>query len=615
MPERKSQLDVYRIDRNTILNELSDCINSKLLENLQAISNKMNNALAIPEDEIKFLSETMVNHVIDQQNANVKGLKYIPITLNPSQYNSYELLLYEASSAPTSAVVNLVFDRIVGKTKKNSNVSYILFLCSNRNIYAFCSGSGWQTVTRYVDTLFGLQILSRLIPANTSAINSVHYRGFTGTVAAQTINFRKKARASEVVDFGRLCKDLSGHISIEKAKDALGIDFSTKKKNVGADFKSSFRLRRRMVLAEFCSLLDKITDLLSQKPYFSIEDWLGISPLGDSSREKTLKRELIDELLNRLYRSTIDDSDHGFDMFISDSDISSYMSAGIYKLSVGNEVEKFDEFTCWEDLKLYIKKMIDKYEGDIGSKQQSIVDKLKKTRIDSYLENESGFAITSRKLVDSIHLDFVCDRRNYLRLDGKWYVVYGGLNDRLNNELPLLINDKLSSISLPAWTEDNEDAYIDLLSQQHGHAKMHKKRPLDQIELCDTMFFESNRLLLCHIKDNFNTTMRVLAAQVQSSAELLTDIRLSGRISELKNSWTSYSTIKNIPSWDIVEDALSGKYEIVECIVMNPGVDISSSVSLINSTIAKYELSTLIKNWTYPYLLEIALPGNDYGKS
>lgn len=615
MPERKSQLDVYRIDRNTILNELSDCIDSKLLEKLQAISNKMNNTLAISEDEIKLLSKTMVNHVIDQQNANVKGLKYMPITLSSSQYNSYKLLLYEAFSASTSAVVNLVFDRIVGKTKNNSNVSYILFLCSNRNIYAFCSGSGWQTVTRYVDTLFGLQILSRLIPANTSAINSVHYRGFTGTVAAQTTNFRKKARASEVVDFGRLCKDLSGHISVEKAKEALGINFSTKKKNVGADFKSSFKLRRRMDLAEFCSLLDKITDLLSQEPYFSIEDWLGISPLGDSSREKTLKRELIDELINRLYRSAIDDSDHGFDMFISDSNISNYMSAGKYKLSIGNEVEKFDEFTCWEDLKLYIKKMTDKYEGDIGSKQQSIVDKLKKTRIDSYLENESEFPLTSRKLVDSIHLDFVYDKRNYLRLDGKWYVVYGGLNDRLNKELPLLIKDKLSSIPLPAWTEDNEDDYIDLLSQQYGHAKMHKKRPLDQIELCDTMFFESNRLLLCHIKDNFNTTMRVLAAQVLSSAELLTDIRLSGRISELKNSWTSYSKIKNIPSWDMVEDALSGKYEIVECIVMNPGVDISSGVSLINSTIAKYELSTLIKNWTYPFHLEIALPGNDYGNS
>jgi hypothetical protein len=44
---------------------------------------------------------------------------------------------------------------------------------------------------------------------------------------------------------------------------------------------------------------------------------------------------------------------------------------------------------------------------------------------------------------------------------------------------------------------------------------------------------------------------------------------------------------------------------------MNPGIDISKDVSSINSTIAKYELLTLVKKWSYAFSLEIILPGSN----
>ncbi len=163
-------------------------------------------------------------------------------------------------------------------------------------------------------------------------------------------------------------------------------------------------------------------------------------------------------------------------------------------------------------------------------------------------------------------------------------------------------------LKLPTWSSCNEDEYLNILTESNHHAKLHKKKPLDNIELCDTIVFIDNKLILCHVKDNFNTTMRVLVAQIQSSADLLTDIKANNRFDEFHESLKKYFEIPNMPCWEIIQDALNDKYEIFECIVMNPSINILNDVSKIRSIIAKYELSTLIKKWTNHIPLIITFP-------
>lgn len=595
MSRNKSQLDVYRIDRLAVLTELKDSIDESSYLRMQEISQNMDNFAEISEEDVLYYSSMIIEFIVGQQNNKQKGLKFKSIALEPALYRSYKLVLYEAYSEPTSAVKMLVNDQLIGRTRKNTNVSYVLFLINQRNIFSFCSGSGWQTIKPYADPLFGLHILSHLVSASASCINTVHYRGFTGTIATQRTSFRRNARTNEIIDFGQLCRDLSGRISVERAKEALGIQSSPKRKNVGADFKSSFKLKKRMNLSEFCDLLDKITDLLNSEPYFNVEDVLGITPIGDSSKEKKLKKELLDEVLGKFYTNSLNKDPDDEDVFISDSNISDYMSAGVYRLSYNSHSTSVDEFSCGAHLKEYIDYIISKYQGNSAEMQQYVVNSLKETNIESFGENENDPPLTSGKLVNCIQLNLVYRSRNYIFLEGKWYVVYEGLTDKLNAGLPALIKERFSPIKLPQWRDMDEDTYIDLLSLHHNHAKMHRLRPLNNIELCDTILFSDNRLIFLHIKDGFDTSMRVLTAQVQSSAELLTDVILTNRLDELKAKWNALSYIKNIPGWSIIEDAILGKYRIVECLVMNPGIDIAKDVSSINSTIAKYELSTLIR--------------------
>jgi uncharacterized protein (TIGR04141 family) len=462
MSRNKSQLDVYRIDRSAVLNELKESIDESSYLRMQELSNNMNDFVEISEDDMSYFSTTIIEFIIGQQNNKKKGLKYKSIALEPAQHKSYKLVLYEAYSEPISAVKMLVNDQLIGRTRKNSNVSYILFLINQKNMFSFCSGSGWQTIMPYADPLFGLHVLSRLVSANASCINTVHYRGFTGTIATQRTSFRRNARTNEIIDFGQLCRDLSGRISVERAKEALGIQSSPKRKNVGADFKSSFKLKKRMNLSEFCDLLDKITDLLSAEPYFNVEDVLGISPIGDSSKEKILKKELLDEVLNKFYINSLNNNLDDEDVFISDSNISDYMSAGVYRLSYGGHSTSVDEFSCGAHLKEYINYIISNYQGNPAEMQQYIVNSLKGTNIESFAENESEPPLTTGKLVNCIQLDLVYKKHNYIFLEGKWYVVYEGLTDKLNAGLPALIKERLSPTKLPQWKGTDEDTYIDI---------------------------------------------------------------------------------------------------------------------------------------------------------
>ncbi len=607
MTEGKSQLDLYRIDRVTALNEMAEkgVLENEKLSELYDLEKNSSNASA---EQVSNLSESIIKHIIATQNIKPKSLHYHEKILKENDIQNYTLVLYEAKSTPQSPIIALLGERVEGRSDRGANISHILFVYDKENIFAFCSGAGWQVVSPFVDGLFGLQIMSRLIPENKEAINAVKLRGFAGTVAGQTTNYRKKARASEIIEFGQLFKDLSGHIEKEIAQSGLGIEISQKRKNIGADFKNSFKLRKRMTLVEFVSLLNKISELLKTEPFFSIEDWLGLSPLGRSKKDKALSKKLLAMGLHKIYLESLCEEEPKFEVFVSDPDLVLYTTSNYYRLNSKEGSFTYDEFHNETDLIKYVKEVLHIIE-DGPDKEQKLIEFLTNTYLESHIEDDQ-VPLTSSPLVKCLQFYVSYEGKNYIHIDGQWYVIYEALGEKLNRELPSLIRARESMFTMPEWGSGlAEEKYLSLLSTHYSHAVLHRKRPLDNIELCDTMFIDGKRLVLCHVKDGFDTKMRVLAAQVRSSANLINDMKLSNRINELKVKWASFANVSNLPSWDIVEKAILGidGYQVVQCIVFNPDIDFDSITS-INSIIAKYELSSLIKKWEYEFPLEIALP-------
>ena len=385
---------------------------------------------------------------------------------------------------------------------------------------------------------------------------------------------------------------------------------SSKRKTIGAEFKNSFKLRKRLTLVEFADLLQNLTELLQEEPFFSIEDWLGLSPLGKTQKDKKTIKILFDEAIKQLYRKAEDDSIQ-LDIFVCNPNLTAYMSANSYKLSYDDLEYESTEFYDEIPLIEYVKKLKE-YFSDEEDVEQKVTNALKETLLESFIDGEE-YADTSSKLIKCMQLSINHERKNYILVDGEWYVVYEGLEKKLNSELPKIIRGRKSSFSLPIWESGfSEDQYLDILTDDpYNHAKLHRMRPLDNIELCDTMFMRDKTLVLCHVKDGFNTNMRVLTAQVRSSAELLIDIKMSNRVNELSVTWAKYKREKNMPDFDIITKSILGidGYSVEECVVFNPKDEIEKSVENNNSVIAKYELSLLIKRWGFDIPLTVSIPG------
>ena len=610
MASNKSQLDVYRIDIQIVLNDLLSRVAGTENEELQNLIREMNESEDNLSDAVLQCAQRIIKHIIETHNDKKNTLNYNPKDLNDSFIDNYAMKLYEGISKPQSPIYTLLDDRVSGS--KGVSYSHILFVYNKENIFAFCSGAGWQVVSPFVDSLFGLQILSRLIPENAAAISSVKFRGYSGTVAGQETNFRKKARASEIIEFGQLFKDMSGSIGKETIKDALGIELTAKRKTVGADFKNSFKLKKRLTLAEFSSLLQKITALLEVEPYFSVEDWLGLSPLGKTQKDKLLAKELFDEVFALFLRKSIDNSVQT-DAFICNPKLSLYMAANNYKLSHGNCEYEHDEIFDVDSVIPFVNQLRIKFASEENA-DEKIIKALSESVLESFIDGET-YSDTSDKLKKCIQICILYKGKNYILVDGDWYVVYEGLEQKLNRELPGIMRGRNSTFALPGWRKGlSEDEYLNFLtSSPYNHAKLHRKRPLDNIELCDTMFLNGKTLVLCHFKDGFNNSMRVLTAQVRSSVELLIDIKMSDRVEELAASWNKYAGIENIPNFEIVKKAILGidGYSIEECIVFNPRDEILETMDTNDSVIAKYELSLLIKRWGFDIPLTLSLPGSD----
>ena len=610
LASNKSQLDVYRIDTQTVLNDMLSRLTGQENEDLQNLIKKASESKEILSEAVLQCSQSIIEHIIKMHNDKKNTLNYAKKDLHDAFIDNYAMKLYEGISKPQSPIYILLDNRVSGA--KGVSYSHILFVYNKENIFAFCSGAGWQVVSPFVDSLFGLQILSRLIPENVAAISSVKFRGYSGTVSGQETNFRKKARASEIIEFGQLFKDMSGSIGKEAIKDALGIELSEKRKTVGANFKNSFKLKKRLTLSEFSSLLQKITELLDVEPYFSVEDWLGLSPLGRTQKDKLLAKELFDEVFKLILCKAKDNSIQ-VDAFVCNPQLSLYMSANNYKLSYGTCEYEHDEIFDASSLIPFVNQLRLKFDSEENADEKAI-KALSESELESFIDGETS-ADTSDKLKKCIQICILHKGKNYILVDGDWYVVYEGLEQKLNRDLPGIIQGRKATFSLPAWNKGlSEDNYLDLLtSSPYNHAKLHRKRPLDNIELCDTMFLNGKTLVLCHFKDGFDNNMRVLTVQVRSSVELLIDIKMSDRIDELTASWKKYKDIENIPDFEIIKKAILGidGYTIEECIVFNPRDEIIKTLDTNDSVIAKYELSLLIKRWGFDIPLTISLPQTD----
>ena len=143
--EGKSQLDLYRIDKNTTLNEMLDKNTGEEYERIKSML-ILTNSSNLTIQQANDISNVIIEYIINVQNSKPKSLHYSLKNLQPDTIGTYTLKLFEAKSMPQSPIVTLLGERIEGEKEKSANLSHILFVYDEQ-----IRGALWLLLTNLND--------------------------------------------------------------------------------------------------------------------------------------------------------------------------------------------------------------------------------------------------------------------------------------------------------------------------------------------------------------------------------------------------------------------------------------------------------------------------------
>lgn len=472
---------------------------------------------------------------------------------------------------------------------KNKYVSFVLFATSKTSgvIFAMAGGQGNFLIQDYIDEVFGLNCLTRIIGKDEQSIKLLRDRGLTGSILSNQRIFRVGSSFANEDSFAKLAKEVL--VSLKSTHLAkLGLD-SKKAKNCLA--KSSFKIGTSIDMVTFLKILGEIEKLLKKKPFFDINNIRELS----KKRDKDLILQLEETMLDQLKTAVQEDDFSEFDF--NHEDIESFIKADKYKVVIGMKQESFDFFDpsrIFETLK----------ESLLTDDASFTVENLKKVQI--YAEDNDGNTLTRGNLLEHMHTEISLNGKSYFKIDKKWFELLDSFLDSLKSDVETVVKEHYDDLTeyLP-FEEQTEDDYITEYINEKPNIYVLHKVFVDKIELCDLMMLDGDMTNLIHIKKGFNVSMRDLCSQVLISAryiwqkgssrgEIISEIN-----KKLKNHQSSDSKYyQKISQQEIPSEALQkskNNIKFTVAIAHDESLNIKDDVGSAKSNIAKHELVYLAR--------------------
>lgn len=387
---------------------------------------------------------------------------------------------------------------------KPQMASSVLFLLSDKNIFAVTTGQGFRMIEKYCVHKFGLKILSafydliKISALDTNDMASIVHS--SKTIYSNEVNF---------VDIDRLdtiFKEVTGRLSDkESVKSLLSLNTKSKKKTVKIMAKNFIQFSSSLTFAKLLNLL-KIIDVyevadLSDK--FNL-----ILPL-DNKKNKAQIEKNNNAVVEKIYEYLCgNDQEFHFDMF--NKDVTSFILADEYVIEAGKHIGK-NENNLPELLKCSYKVFLGK---NLNTKER-VKEYLLKAELIAYLNDVK---ICSGNILENLSGEVVVASENYYMFYGKYYFLDDNYNDRLNLALQQKLNDNLYiNVLQTKWlSKYNEDDYNEYAAVNDNCILIHKCIP-ENIEFADLLKFDGDNCHIIHVKDGFGCSMRELERQVDLS--------------------------------------------------------------------------------------------------
>ena len=237
------QISIYHIDRRCVEEEIKNSQVKKIENEIEKIYST--------EDIVNFL----LNDNKDYKNQNLR--EETSINLNGFQTK----IIYKPDPPKPTTWRNffaeiLTEDSEILKSKKQEE-SFMTFIYNEKNIYAITGGFAFHRIEPYLDSLFGIKILSGLIDRNSKNIKGVSERNVSKSVMATTKMFRVDYSISEDEDFGKIYKEIIAQLDSKILEEKLGFKKNDIKK-VQCIARTYFKITKSMDIEKVYDVIGKI---------------------------------------------------------------------------------------------------------------------------------------------------------------------------------------------------------------------------------------------------------------------------------------------------------------------------------------------------------------------
>ncbi len=410
------------------------------------------------------------------------------------------------------------------KDAENKMSSIICFIYSEDYIFAICTGHGTFPILKYVDSMFGLEILTKLIDERSSVIKSRRSRGITGNTLAASQIFKKDQLILAEEAYGQLFKEISADLDFNVIEEKLGIDIGDRDM-ASCVAKSSFKLNKSI---NFMNLLIFIKHLILLKD--NIEIGFNINRLKSINNRTKSEKELVVKLnlkLKKELHKYLRDGGQTFAFEICHKEYEEYFFADRYTIECtakGGESENYDYRITYQDIKEFLRV---KYPEALRRQKDflKIVDKITVSSYDS-----NGIRKTKGRLVNHLNGEIEYLTETFFYIDSKWIQMIGNLVEELDKDVSGLLNDlnekrRFNTLKLDTWnrtTHRIEDDYNASYIGRENTLVFHKVL-YQNIEMADLVKWDDEHIYFVHVKKGFDSSMRDLASQVNNAARILTN--------------------------------------------------------------------------------------------
>ena len=495
----------------------------------------------------------------------------------------------------------------VSMPNKSSGESFVLLIkkTSNNQIYAIAGGQGYFAIQDFIDQNFGMNIISRLIHKEDKIIKSTKEKSVMGGIIGATKYFRKTYNLFENDNFGKIYQELQTEINKEILIDKFGFSEIDLKKGTFCIAKSSFKIQKSITMEELFKIIEGCEFVLAN-----------FEPTPINNLEKLIKKKNIslisnlqNELINQLWRRYKGRESYEIDFDLCHKDFEKYLTASKYMIRKGTSERNFLKGKIFETLDSVDSlfeaiKEIEQHPNNIDEFEK-LFDSLK-----LYSYDTEDNILTYGWLKHHIHGDVEYEGKRYFYIDNTWYLIKDEFIDRLNEGCHSFIKKHKNNKITKAWNYplESENDFNKKHIGDENVIVLDKVTP-ENIEACDLLHWENNKLYLFHVKAGFGNTMRDLCSQIIIAANKIQQDLVTGKnyikslyktLEGWNGSTSQYSLEASSQTSTLSEDEFIKLFDKNLVFVLaildtaNHTRDLEN-ISEFRSNIAKFSLQELVK--------------------